>query len=443
MPLQTIPDSSIQYALICFGADGHERTDDPDGLNGRMSARVLELAAAAPPTNVFLFSHGWMGDVPAAIRQYDLWIGALMRSTGDVQRAAEIFPGFRPMLIGLHWPSLPWGEEEIGGGDTFCDTELPDSEMLHAAYIERLGDTPEIRSALDVIFREAVENSVPQHLSAPLKNAFLDLNQSLGLGSNGLAAPPDADRPPFDPEAALQSGSEVSFGPGGAVFSGVLGILRLCSYWKMKNRARAIGEEGMNAFVNDLQRATAPKTKVHLMGHSFGTIVISSILGGLKCNGTLQRPIDSVFLAQGAVSLWSYAEAIPADFGGGTGYFHKVIADGKVRGPLVTTQSEYDLAVGVQYPRACLVSGSPAFALADYPEYGGVGTFGFQGLSEMIKQDSEMQPADGKYNFERGKLYNLESSKYICKGDGSSGAHSDIAGPEVAHAIWAAAFAGA
>jgi hypothetical protein len=47
------------------------------------------------------------------------------------------------------------------------------------------------------------------------------------------------------------------------------------------------------------------------------------------------------------------------------------------------------------------------------------------------------------YKFDRGKVYNLEGSQFIVHKDGVSGAHSDIAGPEVAHAIWAAAFASA
>ena len=45
----------------------------------------------------------------------------------------------------------------------------------------------------------------------------------------------------------------------------------------------------------------------------------------------------------------------------------------------------------------------------------------------------------GNYGFQAGKIYNLESSRYIAKGQGLSGAHSDIDGPEVAHAIWQAA----
>jgi hypothetical protein len=35
----------------------------------------------------------------------------------------------------------------------------------------------------------------------------------------------------------------------------------------------------------------------------------------------------------------------------------------------------------------------------------------------------------------------VESSQFICHGGGAAGAHSDIAGPEVAHLIWETAFA--
>jgi hypothetical protein len=54
-----------------------------------------------------------------------------------------------------------------------------------------------------------------------------------------------------------------------------------------------------------------------------------------------------------------------------------------------------------------------------------------------------MAAGNGTYSFEKKRVYNLESSQFIAKKDGVSGAHSDIAGPEVAHAIWAAAFASA
>jgi hypothetical protein len=53
--------------------------------------------------------------------------------------------------------------------------------------------------------------------------------------------------------------------------------------------------------------------------------------------------------------------------------------------------------------------------------------------------DRDMLDKDGDYGFASGKIHNLESSTYIAKKEGASGAHSDIAGPQVAHAIWQAA----
>src|SRR5271170_3224679 len=107
MGYHTIPGTDHTYGLIAYDSDGNERLE----AGTKFSQKLLEVASTEPITNVFFFSHGWKGDVPAAIEQYDSWIGALMSSV-DVAKAKKAFPGFRPLLIGLHWPSLPWGHEE-------------------------------------------------------------------------------------------------------------------------------------------------------------------------------------------------------------------------------------------------------------------------------------------------------------------------------------------
>ena len=440
MPFRTIPGAETQYGLICFDSNGEERPD-PDGRGGVMSQRLLETAAGEDITNIFLFSHGWMGDVPAAVNQYDRWIHAFDALGVDRDKATRFFPGFRPLFIGLHWPSLPWGDEELSDTSFAAGEEALGPNALYRLYLDRLGDTPAVRSALRSILEEARRNVEPDHLSAKARDAFLDLNQALELGSDGVGGAPDADREPFDPDAAFEN-SDVAFG-GFDVFGGILGLLRLCSYWSMKKRARGVGESGMHDYVNSLQRVTAKRgVRIHLMGHSFGCIVISSILGGPQGAGPLERPIDSVVLAQGAVSLWSYASEIPIA-GAGPGYFHRIIPSGRVRGPLITTQSRYDTAVGRIYPRASAVSGEISFVAESFPKYGAIGTFGLQGLPGEVRTDSSMLSVTGEYGFERGKVYNLEASQFISHGTGSSGAHNDIDGPEVAHAIWQAAFTSA
>jgi hypothetical protein len=123
MSTHTIPGTSTEYHLIAFDANGLERTDDVAG--GIFSRTVLEKVKAEAPTNIFLFSHGWKGDALAAIDQYNRWIKAMVDLSPDAQRMG---PGFKPLWIGLHWPSLPWGEE--GSGSFAAAGGKPLGELL-------------------------------------------------------------------------------------------------------------------------------------------------------------------------------------------------------------------------------------------------------------------------------------------------------------------------
>src|SRR6266567_6040116 len=329
-----IQNTDIHYGLIAFDGDGIERPE----AGGKFSQKLIEDISSQKITNVFFFSHGWKGDLPAAIAQYDKWIGALMKSP-DFQRAQQEFPAFRPLLVGLHWPSLPGGYEEAGNDGSFAASGGAGPEQWLAEYLELFGDRPEIRAPLGIIFGEARRNMSPETLPTSVRQAYLDLNKALGLGSGGVSAPPDADREGFDPEESYQAGNEEAANFGGFNLSGILSLLPGLSYWSMKKRARTIGEGGMHEFLKNLQTATAQQgTRIHLMGHSFGTIVISSMLGGPNASGPLVRPVDSVVLVQGAVSLWCYAASIPFK-NAGAGYFSRILPDGKIAGPLVTTQS--------------------------------------------------------------------------------------------------------
>ena len=107
--------------------------------------------------------------------------------------------------------------------------------------------------------------------------------------------------------------------------------------------------------------------------------------------------------------------------------------------PIVTTRSTFDSAVRKLYPKAAALAGQ--LVLDDeLPKFGGVGVFGAQGLGDLAA-DLVMQPADFKYRFKKGRVYNLEASGIIKNGEGFSGAHSDLAHPEVAHVMWQAALA--
>jgi hypothetical protein len=83
------------------------------------------------------------------------------------------------------------------------------------------------------------------------------------------------------------------------------------------------------------------------MGHSFGCIVVSAMLAGPRGAGLI-RPVHSAALLQGAFSLWSYCSDIPVARGR-PGYFHGVVNGGRVAGPIITSQSTFDVAVGRYY----------------------------------------------------------------------------------------------
>jgi hypothetical protein len=172
------------------------------------------------------------------------------------------------------------------------------------------------------------------------------------------------------------------------------------------------------------------------MGHSFGCIVVSAAVNGAAGDVTLPKPVHSMLLAQGAGSLWAYCSDIPLT-PGKRGYFHPVIAKGKVAGPIVTTQSIHDTAVRVFYPMGAGVAGQVDFAPGKLPKYGGVGVFGIQGPGVPLKNQT-MLPPESAYGFHGGRVYNLDASGFINQGSGASGAHSDIAKPAVAHAFWQA-----
>ena len=438
MPYCQTPITHTRYALVAFDGTGAERNNDSDGLGGLMSAQLIAALRKDAPTDVFLFSHGWQGDVGAAKSQYDRWIDAMAGLAADVSRMG---PSFRPLWAGLHWPSLPWGDEELGGGGAFSVTDAPAPQALLETYLDRLGLTGSARARelMGRVFEENRVNAGAASLAPAVADAYNELAGILGYQSEGAGKDPAADNAPFEAQAAFDAmnSAGVSFGSG--FIGGILGPLRQLSFWMMKKRARAVGEGGMHALVAKLMEA-APNARVHLMGHSFGCIVMSSVCNGSKDAPPLPHPIDSLALIQGAVSLWAFADAIPST--GGQGYFNSMVHRPAVQGPIVTTRSVHDTAVGTWYPAAVsLVRQDPSFDVVNpaLVKWGAIGAFGIQGYADAI--DQPMQPETADYRFAPGKVYNLEASRFIKTMNGAQGAHSDIAGPEVAHAIWQAAMA--
>lgn len=441
MTIETLPDSDLQYYLIAYDKKGQERQDDPDATNGGvLSERVKQELRDTPVTDVFLMSHGWKGDIPAAKDQYSRWIGAMLGCKDDREKVRQIRPGFRPLLIGLHWPSLPWGDEELDvSAMSFAPGEDPIASLVEDAA-DKIADTEKAKQALRIIFNAALEDISPPSLPSEVVDAYKVLQKEAGLVAKGPGAAPGADAEEFDPEQLYQTDMDdaVSFGIPGT--GGFLTVLRQLSFWKMKARAKDFGESGAGTLLRDLQQIVGDRdVRFHIMGHSFGCVVVSATVAGADGDASLVKPVHSLFLVQGALSLWAYCSDIPVAKGK-AGYFHSIISINKVTGPIVTTLSEHDTANGRLYPLAAGLKRQLVFDPGNLPKYGALGSFGIRGSGIEIK-DMDMLPVDGDYEFQKGKSYNLESSQFICEGGGASGAHSDIDRPEVAHAFWEAVMA--
>jgi hypothetical protein len=422
MSVQTVSGTDLTYHLLAFDADGREREESFGGLG---SAAVRQSLTSEAITDVFIMSHGWQGDMPGAKRQYEAWVGAMAAQSSDREKARQVRKKFRPLMVGLHWPSLLWGDETLSAATAVADVP----------------DTPTARQALGVIAAAADREQNPPKLPAEVIGAYEQLDSETGLGPEGAGSRPGCDRDPFDPGAVfdLTRSDPPTFGLPAA---SLLSPLRTLTFWRMKDRARRFGESGAFSLLKALlQDAAGQDIRFHLMGHSFGCIVVSAALTGPDGQGDLGGAVHSLFLAQGAMSLWSYCTSIPKA-SGRAGYFRRVLESQLVRGPIVTTTSLHDKAVGRWYPLAAQAARQIVFAsTTQLPTYGAVGAFGLQGTDLRMALTMDVQRPDQGYSWQPGLIHNLECSSVICEGGGFSGAHCDIARPEVAHAVWEAALA--
>ena len=183
--------------------------------------------------------------------------------------------------------------------------------------------------------------------------------------------------------------------------------------------------------------AAAPALRVHPIAHSFGARLVAFSLTGLPDTATgAASPVKSLTLVQGAFSHFSFAAptpstAVPAGALAG--------ARNRVDGPLLSTFTTADRAVGWWYPAASMLAHQNAESLTDLAyEWGGMGHDGFQQSPPAVTVP--LQPPGKPYGFEPDGVYLLDANKVICAMQSQfSGAHSDIKHPEVLWAILSAA----
>lgn len=411
----------------------------------------------------------------------------------DLNQARSLDPAFTPLIVGVHWPSLPWGQEDpsratltdIGDPDAAQDEFTRERSMtadkLLERYADRIADTPDARQALNLVLMAAEDPQTGPALArgtvpAAVEAAYPLRFREAGLALGGAPAAPGSDQEGFCPAWTITTWTQAAHdttadgNTSSDEFSdqsvpglqgtdsrqpGVLGgawwdaardaalmPLRQLSFWSMKRRARHVGESGVHDLLVGLQYSI-PRARVHLMGLSFGCIVVCAAVAGPVADDVLvdraPRAVESLFLVQGAMSLWSFADTIPHGRREPGFYYPALRSPSLVSGPVVTTRSRHDRAVGTFFPLAARLGQDLTLAPVDLPEYGAVGAFGIQGLAAVLTTSHDVMPADTDYDFQPGCVHNIDASNVICHGTGPSGAHSDITHPQIAHLLWQAA----
>lgn len=422
------------YCLLTFDAKGSEvppaRVPMPEVANPKpvSTGQILaDLAAAAtrgePVTDVLIVSHGWLADVNDAVASYDEWLAVTKQ-----QRPATLTPDtFRPLIIAIHWPSKP-------------------HTLLNGT-------------------RRGIPFST--HPDAPV--------------SAGGRAPGEPPQPHLLYRFA----------------TGVMFFFPWISFFRMKARAELIGQNGVATLIRAIQEQPGTRN-IHVMGHSFGAKVVAeaiSMNGDPAANRRAKTqftvaPVASMFLLEGAFSTWAFA-------GSGTrngtrngaakgtnpygttddGSVASIFAESqaKVAGVAVAGTSRWDYALRRVFPggeyldlmatrlrhgrwpfRRTTVPGDPAIASL----VGAVGTWGFS-FDPADQAEQHMDAAAGAaptqhygfqpfpatrrpYHLIMDDVVDLTATTSIVAGQQQhwggivSGAHSNIAHPEVAHAYWEA-----
>ncbi|EFO81854.1 hypothetical protein OSCT_0251 [Oscillochloris trichoides DG-6] len=328
--------ASVPLYLIPF-----ERNGTPTAPIAR--SEVLAAAASHTYSHIIIFSHGWNTDWQSALRLYQQFYRQMFDVAVEV--AGMDCRSFRPLLIGIFWPSVtltaPWERApDMANAGGVVDTDLASdiSDLLGSAGTEAITllntnaglgreDLTSLATLLAPLYRASHTDEV---LFASLSgDSIIDLWQSVAA----LDTPLRFDTYGFAQQQPLTP--QMAGGISNLLLSPRV-VVRATSVWCMKNRAAVVGSVGVAPLISDL-RTAAPNVPIHLVGHSFGSKVMLAAL----CADSLQQQVESALLLQPAVSSYCFAnQVLGSSLPGG----YRTALE-RVRQPIWSTFSAHDKAL--------------------------------------------------------------------------------------------------
>jgi len=384
------------YAEVRFDRAGAP-VDSQDVVAAQAMVRDNDL------TDMLVLVHGWNNNMQIAGHLYEEILSSARPAMDGELKAA--LAGRRFGAVGVYWPSMRYTDPDlISGGAASSDPNTGFGKDLDAA-LEVFTEGP-VHDAV----RKLKDNLAAVEDKPSLRQQFLDAvrqhlpsidDPEVPLVSKNLKNLAQVEeRLSVNLEPSLRADGRASSSIFAGAINAVRNLLNLTTYYEMKDRAGRIGESGGLGLLHDLKQVN-PALKVHLIGHSFGGRLISGMARGGDSEAPL--PVDSLHLLQAAFSHYGFGEAnAPAP----EGYFHRVLTEHRVRGPILITHTKNDQAVGLAYVVASTLAGQNAssFGGPDDP-YGAIGS---NGALNAHAQAIELTPTSA-LQFRPGQVYNLHA----------------------------------
>ncbi|WP_331767475.1 hypothetical protein [Embleya sp. NBC_00896] len=409
------------------------------GQDGRLRSPLAEQEIKdrlAGVSDVFLFSHGWNNIFAQALARYRSFI------TGFIDQrqkfAVPVPPDYKPLLIGVIWPStsfvMPWEagpkiaadpdpdgagarqiEEMLGLVTESLDPEV-DREFIELVDGRAVIDSDAaLRAAEIVLDGLRAEHDPDDGSPPPTAKEFLAVWEALDGG--GDAAPP-ADPNEFGTAHRAESGLLVA---GGGSFD-PRSLLRTATVWKMKARAGEVGSNGVGPLVAHILRESG--VRLHMVGHSFGAKVLLSALVSAAPN----RPARSMLLLQAAINRWCFAADVAGT--GRPGGYHSALD--QLERPLLTTFSAFDDPLTKVFHLAMRGSqlGEPGVAAIGDPElYGALGGFGPAGVEGISARRTAAVPGLERYDLGGGLRLIAVDGGIEIDGEPAIAGHGEVSNP--------------
>jgi len=437
--------AGFDYFEVEFNRKGEVNSD-------AQVATLADFIAKQNVTDLLVFAHGWNNDEAEARTLYSHWLTSARAVIDDPRKLVPGVANRRFAMMAVLWPSKRFAEQDLipGGaaglaGGTTTDklaAQLEDMKKLfsekdekaaldHAKlllpkirkdanarseFVERLRSLVSNKSAdaedgSDLLFKKSSEDLFAC-MSAPVKGAKGKIDPEAG----GAASVGGAKK-----HTAADDGGAAGLGDWlNKVLEGAQNLADFTTYYEMKARAGLVGTHGVNAALQRL-RKTQPALKLHLIGHSFGGRLVTSVIDGRDHATPLV--FDSMTLLQAAFSHNGFAQNY---HDGKNGYFRRVVTDKRVKGPVVVTFTKNDNAVGIAYPLASRMNNVDASAMGDANDrFGGIGRNGAQKTPEAVF--ATLLEVGGAYALKPGAINNLNADKFVHS-------HGDVASKPVAYA---------